>query len=109
MLEIGLRNGCHRFEFSRRSSPQSGQCAIGPSARSSRYIGARSRLADRDGQVLTLNERARKFLALYGLNGHAPLNILGDLLQVEPREQIASGLGNMRRGTWFATRAEAKP
>jgi signal transduction histidine kinase len=43
-------------------------------------------LADRDGQVLTLNERARKFLALYGLNGHAPLNILGDLLQVQPRE-----------------------
>jgi signal transduction histidine kinase len=43
-------------------------------------------LADRDGQVLTLNERARKFLALYGLNGHAPLNILGDLLQVEPGE-----------------------
>src|SRR5208282_4438232 len=43
-------------------------------------------LADRDGLVLTLNERAKKSLGHYGFDGHGPLNILEELLQVEPRE-----------------------
>src|ERR1700758_5631393 len=43
-------------------------------------------LADWDGRVLTMNERARNCLGNFGLNGHTPLNILEDLLQVEPRE-----------------------
>jgi signal transduction histidine kinase len=43
-------------------------------------------LADRDGQVLTVNEMAKRCLALLGYDGHTPLNILGDLLQLDARD-----------------------
>jgi signal transduction histidine kinase len=39
-------------------------------------------LSDRDGQVLTLNDLARKSLEVFGLDGRSPLNVLQDLLQV---------------------------
>jgi len=40
-------------------------------------------LANRDGQVLTLNERAKKALLSFGFDGHRSLNILRDLFQVD--------------------------
>ena len=40
-------------------------------------------LANRDGQVLALNERAKKSLLSLGFDGHKPLNILRDLFQVD--------------------------
>jgi len=43
-------------------------------------------LADRNGQVLTLNDRASKSLALFGFDGRRPLNLLQDLLQVDARD-----------------------
>jgi signal transduction histidine kinase len=51
-------------------------------------------LTDRDGQVLTLNDRACKCLGLLGLDGQRPLNILRDLLQMDGRDilqRIGSG------------------
>ena len=43
-------------------------------------------LTNRDGQVLTLNDRASKSLGLYGIDGQRPLNILRELLQVDGRD-----------------------
>ncbi|MGB2663571.1 MAG: HAMP domain-containing sensor histidine kinase [Candidatus Acidiferrum sp.] len=45
-------------------------------------------LCDRNGQVLTLNDLARKCLDLFGLDGRASLNILKDVLQVTAEDVI---------------------
>jgi signal transduction histidine kinase len=50
-------------------------------------------LTDRDGQVLTLNDRACKCLGLLGLDGKRPLNILRDLMQVDGQD-ILQRIGN---------------
>jgi signal transduction histidine kinase len=43
-------------------------------------------VASRDGQVVILNERARKCLAHFGVMANSPLNILQDLMKVDPQE-----------------------
>lgn len=45
-------------------------------------------LCDRSGQVLTLNDLARKCLDLFGLDGRGSLNILKDVLQVNAADVI---------------------
>ena len=45
-------------------------------------------LTDRNGQVLTLNDRASKCLALFGFDGHRPVNLLQDLLQVNAEDML---------------------
>src|ERR1700741_4150736 len=50
-------------------------------------------LTDRDGQVLTLNDRACKCLGLLGFDGQGPLNILRALLQVDGQD-ILQRIGN---------------
>jgi len=41
-------------------------------------------VTSRDGQSLILNERAKEFLRLLGMDGGSPLNILVDLLKLDP-------------------------
>jgi signal transduction histidine kinase len=46
-------------------------------------------LAARDGQVLTLNQRAQKSLALFGFEPRTPFNIFRDLLQVDALDTLS--------------------
>jgi len=43
-------------------------------------------LTDRDGQVLTLNDLAKKSFGLFGLNSAQPVNIMQALLEVNPED-----------------------
>src|SRR5271166_1327834 len=43
-------------------------------------------LADRNGQVLTLNDQANKCLALFGFDGQRPINLLRELFQANAEE-----------------------
>ncbi len=55
-------------------------------------------LASRDGQVLTLNDQAKKWLGFLGFDGPPPLNILQDLLQLDARDilrRMADGQGGI--------------
>jgi signal transduction histidine kinase len=45
-------------------------------------------LCDRNGQILTLNDLARKCLDLFGLDGRGSLNVLKDVLQVSAGDVI---------------------
>ena len=43
-------------------------------------------VASRDGSILILNDRARKCLAQFGFNRNDPLNVLRELMQVDPTD-----------------------
>ncbi|MGB7846659.1 MAG: HAMP domain-containing sensor histidine kinase [Candidatus Acidiferrum sp.] len=45
-------------------------------------------LANRDGQILTLNERARKSLVSFGFEANATLNAFRDILHVDARDVL---------------------
>jgi signal transduction histidine kinase len=45
-------------------------------------------LSDRNGRVLTLNDLARKCLAQFGFDGHIPVNILKEMLQVNAMDIV---------------------
>jgi signal transduction histidine kinase len=74
-------------------------------------------LAGRDGQILVLNEQARRFLAKFGIAGDESFNILEDFLKVDVRDLMRRmesgekeiGLNSIHEGRTFHARLKWMP
>ncbi|HUN62509.1 MAG TPA: HAMP domain-containing sensor histidine kinase [Candidatus Sulfotelmatobacter sp.] len=65
-------------------------------------------LADRNGQVLTLNDLARKCLAQFGFDGRVPVNILQEILQVNASDivqRMQGGEATITLNGFYASKA----